>query len=157
MTRSWYEEALDWCRDLARETGLAVSDVAAVVAATSPRTQWVLNKRHAEAICRSWAAGNTDRPRGCMVMNHRAALRVLDGGELRGNKVVAFFWAILGDLLSVVLDAWMIVRLGLHPRLERRGRYQRFADLWSRTCLAAGLWPRDAQADVWIAARGRAA
>lgn len=154
---TWYEDTLDHCRGLARETGLAVSVVAGVVAATSPRTKWALNLRIAGEICRRHAAGDASKPTACMGTNHRAALRVLDGGEPSGNKVHAFWRAILGDRLAVVLDAWMIDALGLPPRLDRRGRYDRFATLWEQCCLAAGLWPRDAQADVWITRRGSAA
>lgn len=155
---TWYTTALDCCRRIAMRTGLAVTAVAAVVAATSPRSTWSLNLGIAWAICRSWGDGHPMRPRGCTRRSYYKALSCLEFGAdaLTGPKENAFYAAIIGHEEAIVIDTHVARALGIRGDLTRP-RYARIEARFRTWCAALRLVPRDAQVAIWTKQRGKAA
>lgn len=89
----WYADALAFCQTLATETGYTVSQVAGVVAATSPLNKWESNKDLAARIVR--AGGLTA---GYMGVGLRKCDAILAGADieatLNGQKIVNFYVSI---------------------------------------------------------------
>jgi len=153
----WYDEAGQLAASLAtREVPL--ENVAAVIAALSPRTSWARNVAGATALLKSGPQAARDL--GCIGRNvetARAARR--DGlAAINGPKTSAFARNIMGDREAVTVDVWAMRVADLDENLlGRKGAYDMVADAYRAAARRRGVDPATMQATTWIVARnGRA-
>jgi hypothetical protein len=145
--------------------------VCGVIAALSPRCQWITNVRWAAAMMHAAFSGaecpavhteNGMRP---------IAWRIATGEQtpadaLRGPKIARFYRNILGDENSVTCDVWACIAAegASSPSLPANGakgpagrRYATVEASYVRAAKIAGVTPATMQAVVWVQVRGRAA
>lgn len=138
---TWYDAANRFARDLADETGESISNVARVIAVTSPNQTWKGNQTLAAKHLRTGWIGGLPAQR-----------KHLANGTISGRKVTNFAKAIEGDERAVVIDRWMIRAFGApmgraaYPDLE-----QGITDAADEL----GISPRALQATIWVVVRGR--
>lgn len=151
---SWYRESRAAARRISRTSGVSLSTAAGVIAAYSPRQQWVTNVRMAEQAC---ATGTASAGLGT---SRRAAQRIIDGERplavLNGPKVRSFYRAIMGDETAAVIDIWMLRAMGLGEAVPS-GQYEALATVVERAASKRNIGTATFQAIVWTHVRGRAA
>lgn len=151
--RDWYAVAQDTAREYAEAWDLPLPMVAGIIAALSQRQTWQVNLRMAR-LC---IAG--ERPRGLSGPIDKA-LAIRAGADpetvLTGNKIRAFYRAILGDADAVVLDVHMLRAAGHTGNKTTPKQYQTLANILTAEAHAAGETPAHFQAIVWCQIRGRA-
>jgi hypothetical protein len=157
----WYAQANDWLQSLADQHGLKISQVAGVAAALSPRTDWPQNRSKTEQLL---ADGDTYG----LTNGRLKAQRIVKGEDpdevLSGPKTRAF-WSNLADPVNstaVTIDAHAYdAALGLvtndrqRKALERKGEYERIADIYRSAARHLGVAPHVVQAVVWAVWRNR--
>ncbi len=154
---NWYATVRTMAWELAAEYRVDYETVAYVIAATSPRTMWSFNVKHARAIL----AGE-EMPSGALKANHARGVAVYNYGIRHignGPKVNAFARNIVGDEDCVTIDMWaFLAACGDLPAfmLARRGSYEMVSDAYRIAAEKFGISPAQMQAVVWVAIRGRA-
>lgn len=152
---AWYPAARREIVRMAADAGVAPATAVGVVAALSPRLQWVSNLRAA----REALAGR--KPSGVFTTSYNKAKAILLGCKgplayLSGPKVRAFYRALMGDLRAVVVDVWVARAAGWVRGLKVSG-YQQVADALATAAAWVGVPVAQFQAVVWVAVRGRSA
>lgn len=158
---SWYEDAHTAAFEIADEFGLSVDQVAGVIAALSPQTNWPDNLRKARQLVETgetYGLGN----------GIAKAKRILAGESpldvLGGPKVRAFYETLADPLsaTSVVIDrhafdaaAGEVTNDRTRKSLERKGEYERIADIYRDAARLLGLRPHVVQAITWAVWRNR--
>jgi len=150
----WYRRARLLVSALATRHGRTRSTVAGVVAATSPRLHWSRNV----AVAGELLAGGA--PRGVFGVNLEKAGRILAGAKplcvLCGNKVRAFYRALLGDTGAAVIDVWMLRAAGAHDERPTDAVYASIAEALRNLAKRLRISVTALQATIWVAVRGRA-
>jgi len=154
--RAWYPNAWQWCADLASEQGYDTWQVAGALAALSPMRGWEDNLRLAELAVRAHKAGQhwTDVTLS-FAANNWKAWAILDGDNpldvLGGDKVRAFYRAIMGDDSAVCVDRWAyrIARPDRPYTTPTARQYARLADAYRLAAEALGQPPATVQAATW--------
>lgn len=159
--RVWYPLAWNHCSDIGREHNVAPKRVAAVMAVTSPRARWGVNLEATRRIVADVANNDYQgKSYGVLRRNETKAIRIMTGryysNVVVGPKVSAFYDAICGDVESVTVDSIMSQAAGYSSDVSPRIREEVTTACW-QIADVFGLSPRDAQASVWVAARGSAA
>lgn len=149
---SWYRASRQFCEELAKEAGISLAKVAGITAALSPQVQWNRNKLMAhEVALTGWTTGQT-------TANIHKAVRIWEGEQplrvLGGNKVRAFYRAIMGHEDAVVLDTWMATALGWPHNGFTDRQYQRCEAALREAAAVTSLSPANFQAVVWTHVRG---
>jgi len=148
----WYRGSRIVARSISRSTGVSLSTAAGVLAAVSPRLRWSSNVAVAEALC----AGKPVT--GVFRANLAKAERILEGNRplavLGGDKVRAFYRAIMGDPDAVVLDVWMMRAAGWTKASLSSREYEALSEALRSAAARVGLDPADFQAVVWTHVRG---
>ena len=148
----WYGEARAIARNMASNTGRTLSTCAGVLAAVSPRLRWGSNIKVAGALVRG------EPVQGVFAANLRKAQRILNGERpldvLGGDKVRAFYRAIMGDPNAVVLDVWMMRAAGWTKATLTTKEYESLAEALVADAPREGIDPADFQAVVWTHVRG---
>lgn len=151
---AWYRESRRQARRIARAAGVTMAQAAGVLAAISPRMRWSANVDLAERIC----AG--EQVVGVFGANLAKAHRIMAGERpldvLGGDKVRAFYRAIMGDGDAVVIDVWMLRAVEWTKKTLTPREYERVADSLREAAEAAGVDPADFQAIIWCQVRGGA-
>lgn len=150
---SWYEAAGSLAHSLARD--VPVENVAAVIAALSPRTTWARNVAGAVALINE--GPTAARRLGCMGREvDRAARAKREGlGALNGPKTSAFARNILGDYEAVTVDVWALRVASLdEDALSRVGAYEAVVHAYRLAARRRGVAPATMQATTWVIARG---
>lgn len=151
---TWYRKSRKAARTIAADTGCTLSQAAGVLAAISPRMTWKANKRLAAIIC---AGGEVS---GVFGANLAKARRIMNGEKplsvLGGDKVRAFYRAIMGDEDAVVLDVWMLRAAQWQKKSLTHREYEEVANALREAARAANVNPADFQAIVWTQIRGGA-
>lgn len=158
----WYATARGIVRRLSMSTPYSATQVAGVVAVTSPGTAWSDNIADATAAVTLHAAGhNVEEAMDAYNFrtysdNVRKAWRVLDGDSdaIRGDKVSAFYANLCGDESVVTIDrhAWTACGMeytGSLPVAYRAGVVR----LYERVAADLEVTPAQAQAIVWVVER----
>lgn len=152
LGRSWYSDARTTARAIARETGRTLHTVAGVIAALSPRAHWKTNVAWAAQSCR------TGRAVGGLKMCVRKAQAILSGlsplKALQGNKVRAFYRALVGDTMAAVVDIWIGRAAGLDDDSDIKREYGSIARALVLGAAFVGVSVTDFQATVWVVTRG---
>lgn len=151
----WYTSARAIIGTLATRQGHSKATVAGVVAATSPRMHWSRNIAVSEVLL----AGGT--PAGVFRTSIDKARRIIAGAKplcvLRGNKVRAFYRALVGDTSAAVIDAWMLRAGGLDAESKLTDRaYAALAGALTELARRLRITVTHLQATIWVAIRGRA-
>lgn len=164
---SWYTAAQDAAAQIYPER----PDIAAgVIAALSPRCQWVTNVRWARAVVHAANTGQ-ECPRVSTEDNRAAAWKIAQGAAplsvLNGPKVSRFYRNIMADMDCATVDVWMMRALLTDAEIPRnrkgemiapRGRMYRMLEAAiQRAAAIAGISAAMMQAICWILIRGRAA
>jgi hypothetical protein len=167
----WYGVARRAADALAGEYGVSLSTAAGVIAALSPRVSWRDNLRGAERVLHRAAfpelfgeGGELEglgRPVPGYGANRRKAERIAAGERplsvLGGDKVRAFYRAIMGDQDAAVIDVWMLRAVGEPERKSVRGpKYEAVARALRAAADAAGVNTAPFQAVIWTVVRGGA-
>lgn len=156
LGRGWYSQARGLILSLAKKHGRSRCAVAGVVAATSPRLYWSRNVAVSEVLL----AGGT--PTGVFGASLNKARRILAGAKplcvLGGQKVRAFYRALIGDPTAAVIDVWMLRASGLpdYTRLDRGGTYERVVKALRGLAGSLRIAVADLQATLWVVVRGSA-
>ncbi len=158
---AWYPAAGRLVRGLADWSGQDPANVAAALAALSPRNPWLWNAQDCAVF--SLAAGTIGAPIPSATTfgaNRRTAWAFLTGSaDWRGSalKVRAFVRAILGDPDSVVVDVWAVrvATAGDRSAVTSEADYRELAQAYQTAALELGLPARDLQAIVWLSAQAR--
>lgn len=166
----WYPTAKLVAERIASEYHLAVSTVAGVIAALSPRNKWERNLVDAENIIRVWSIDrdSVDTVKVCTFGKNKAkAIQILDEQAsyndaltiLSGPKLKEFFTCILGYDQDVCIDGhaysiWAGDRITLNsiPSIGiklRREIKQAYVDAAKKV----GIKPSEMQAITWCAWR----
>ncbi len=150
---SWYGAARKVVCELAARYNAQPDAVAGIIAALSPRVTWRRNIRLASDVL-----GNCYQ-RGAFKANLTKAMRI-DSGErpldvLRGDKVRAFYLALMGDESSVVVDVWML-RAVKHVKGITSKTYGVIAAAIREAASVVGATAASFQAIVWTVVRGSA-
>lgn len=161
---AWYPLAWRECRRLAREHNVTPERAAAIVAILSPRARWSANLRAADMLLADSDAMRTGRRKrlrrryNVLPANVRRASVAYSAREysslVSGPKVSAFYRNIIGDVDIVTVDTIMSKAGGFGSVVSPKVR----AAVVSAVILLAdeyGMTPRDMQAAVWVAYRGR--
>lgn len=148
----WYPETRAWCVRIAERHGVAIDTCAALVAVLSQRKQWRGNKHE---VIRA-LHGHAPRTLGTVA---RKVARLLQGEQpehvIAGDKITAFYHAIMGDSDAVVLDVWMLRAYGVENRQLTTKQYGTIADRLRRDAKRAGVTATVFQATVWVGVRGK--
>ena len=155
----WYEAALAICRDAAKEHELDLERAVCALAHLSSRLPWTKN---VEAF--SILVSGQPRPAWVLTRSWQQASAALVAADpwstfgRRASKTRSFAQAILGDENAVTVDVWAARVAGVDPNILRLPReYAAVAEAYRRAAKRVGLTPRELQAIVWCAIRGRAA
>lgn len=156
MARQYNTDAPFWTRDAWEQSDrpMTARRVAGVIAALSPRIQWVRNLECAVDVLEH-------RVPRCLGRSAHAAAVIRDGARpldvLGGPKTRAFYRNLTGDLSAVTVDVHAAKAAGVDPdTLGRRGVYDDVAQCYRIAADHRGLAPAIFQAIVWCAWRGRA-
>lgn len=157
--REWYDVAFSHCERLAAWHDRSIPEVVAALAHLSPRTSWAQNLLLLErllagepkpdfALGRSWEQANR-------------ALAAEDPVATFGRRALKtwhFARAILGDQSAVAVDTWIARAVGIPEKSVRSmGGYNAVHDAFHRGAkIERDISPRDLQAVVWVAWRGKA-
>jgi hypothetical protein len=172
----WYQRAEAFAGYLAAAYGCSTVQAAGVLAALSPNNRWSRNCHDAERMVAAWRRGDdfaavTVSTYGANRDKAASVLRMVDPAAddvaaiLRGPKITAFFWSILGQHDAVCVDshAYSIAtgqRLVVAKVPTVRGKlyadvaaaYRRAARHSHRIC-GRRLTPAQVQAVTWVAYR----
>lgn len=164
---SWYRAAQDAAAEIFPER----PDIAAgVIAALSPRCQWITNVRWARAVVHAANTGQ-ECPNVSMMDNRAAAWKIAQGAAplsvLNGPKVSRFYRNIMADMDCATVDVWMMrAALGAdNVPTDAKGKekaptirqYRAIESAVQRAAALAGISAAMLQAVVWIVVRGAAA
>ena len=152
--RRWYDEARKACREIAKDTGYTATQVAAVLAITSPDAQLVHNVRWTRQACESGGATAGRYPADQLPKVRGALSDRRDPGQyVRGPKVAAFFAGIVGKD-ELVIDRWAAYAAGAtKERAPVTAERHAIDAAYRRAAAIAGERIRDFQAIVWISVR----
>jgi hypothetical protein len=158
---TWYGEAHDEAEAIAQANDRQLHQVAGVIAALSPRTSWPDNLRKTRQLLET---GDTYG----LTNGRDKAKRILDGEDpldvLSGNKTRAFYDNLADPVNSteVTVDAHAYdAAIGFvagdrqRKALERKGEYERVADMFRSAARYLGVAPHVAQAVIWTVWRNR--
>lgn len=168
----WYGDAHAAAALIARETGVQVRTVAAVISALSPSNMWHRNVLDAAEYCKAWRDG-LDRPSASTYgAQQRKAWNILHaerGSDLlsffaaRSYKTRAFFLSIAEPETThgtVVVDGHTYnIACGVYqpldrvPDLSKKGRYFPVAEAFVAAGIIADVTPQALQATCWLAWR----
>ena len=148
----WYLRARQCARTLSRRYNVPLDTVAAIIAVTSQRVTWKYN-----LTCTVRALkGQEIRHLGQVVAK---VAKLMDGqapaNVVSGQKIRAFWRAILGDRDAVVLDSWMMGAIGVKTLTPKQ--YEIVANNLRLEAKRAGVAPSTFQAVVWCALRNELA
>ena len=160
---AWYDRAERTMAAMARYFGVPRETAAGVVAALSPRVQWAPNVAAAERMLAAAGAGASEPRVNGYGANRRKAWAIAQGADpetvLGGPKVTAFYSNLTGDPDRVTVDVWAARGAGLDMPDGRTLSARTMRELGKAYATAAerrGITPRQLQAAVWVAVRGRA-
>ncbi len=149
--------AEEWIRKLAEEHYLEAPLVAAIVSTLSPRVSW---KRQRLYQIETFLNDPEEVIDGYFINKNKAlgllTLRQYDATLLRGEKVKAFHYNLLGDRQRVTVDSWGI-RAALGPDANLSigaSRYHWLAGCFKMAAAHTMDTPREFQAIVWHQVQG---
>jgi hypothetical protein len=159
---TWYAKAHAWAAELATEYDRSVSDIAGIIAALSPQTNWPDNQRKADQLIETGLTYGL----GANVAKAGRILAGEDPDEVLGGPKVRAFWRTLADPTNtddVVIDRHAFdATVGAvtddktrQRALERKGGYERVADIYRSAARILGLAPSTVQAITWAVWRNR--
>lgn len=153
---NWYANALGIAQAISRKHDLPLATAAGVIAALSPQAAWDRN------VSDAWTLAGGSEPR-VKPDSLAKAQRIIDGEHpldvLRGNKVRAFYAAIMGDHSVVVVDRHAascyanrkLSDAQVRPVFATSGKlYRRIASAYKRAAKVAGVAPCAMQAVAWV-------
>lgn len=154
---TWYPRAKEFSERLARKYDLPVSTVVGIIAVLSPGMAWDRNMAEAEQCCLL----RGERFYWGVYSNVREKLRQLLAGAdplevVSGQKVTAFYRAIMGDTEAVVIDRHAkCAAMGITKQRDKNSavsqkEYRELSDRYTRVAKKLGVNPRDLQAIIWV-------
>ena len=156
---AWYADAKREVAKRAQAHGLPVKRYAAVVAATSPMTQWHTvngawpNLDAADRAVR-WHRGELESPRMLKTSANNSA-RILDGADpmaVLGPKTRAFWRALLGHD-DVVLDRWALRAIGWPRESVTEAEVPTASEPYFAAAAILNVKPSALQAATWAQIR----
>lgn len=153
---AWYDVAHSFCVGLGERYALGTVSAAGILAALSPGCEWERNLALAERMA---SAGDCKHPFGNAIHKARAIWTGnLPSRVLGGPKVRSFFCNILRPDLAgpVTIDRHAVSALVGHKVEgipERKGYYERCAEVFRTVAAERGELPHVTQAVAWLAWR----
>lgn len=175
--QQWYQRAADITAKISGKFGISLAQAAGVIAALSPQNPWERNIRDAYNICEAFTidgkAAALNVKCGTFNSNKAKAIAILESdglihkvaGILNGQKVVAFFYCIIGDPEAVCVDGhaysiWLGERVStsdtpkITPKLyERIAQDYRESTHKINSILGSSYLPATVQAITWVVHR----
>jgi len=127
---------------------------AGILAATSAHSGLKGNVTMARRVYLQYKATGTISPDRLMPAHYTQLQKVLETGRPSGQKVGAFYDALVGDESAVVVDIWMQRHYKQPERPMSARQYKRLADKLRAEASEAGMTPARYQAQVWSQIRG---
>jgi hypothetical protein len=153
--RAWYPDARAFCESIANEA-VPVETVARVMAILSPRCFWRTCREWTQRMVAAFTNGEPMPAVSTMRSRTRAWSELHGQPALSGPKVEAFARAILGDHSAVTIDSWVLRTVGLQPEAKvTPHRLRWITAAYAKAAEEVCETPRDMQAIVWCAVRGR--
>ncbi len=154
----WYPLATDWCRFRSGLYDISLAKVAGVLAATSPRLQWDVNKRVTQQIIGNHVTNKGTFVAGVFTRSVLKANRILAGEKpttvLTGPKTNRFYRNIMGNQDCVTIDSWAARVAGFDGKSITRS-YDELESAYQLAAFQLGIPPSTLQATTWIVQRGR--
>jgi hypothetical protein len=155
----WYPLAGRLVEAIASHVDREPDEVAAIIAALSPRNPWRWNVTDAYRYCVA-ARDGQPMPSATTFKRNSARAWIIAVGINRdpwngkAPKVRAFIKAILGDMSAVVVDLWAI-RVATEGRLDHvnDGNYRHVENAYRDASRRLGVTPREVQAVTWLVAQ----
>lgn len=127
---------------------------AGFLAATSAHSTLKANVTIARRTYNQYKETGRVEPDGYMPAHFSQIQKVLETGRPSGQKVGAFYDALLGDENAVVIDLWMQRHYKEPVRTMSKRQYQRLAAKLRVEAHEAGMTPARYQAKRWAEIRG---
>lgn len=151
----FYDEAFDWCADIAKRSNISVFMVAGVLAALSPLREWENNKTLAyDAIIHGNIHGHfSNQVNKVKEILKGATIRDIET-ILKGIKTVNFFRNIISsaDSTSVTIDRHAIgIALNTYSiSTISQKQYEFLADCYRKASAELNIIPKTLQATTWV-------
>lgn len=175
--KHWYRNAARIAEQLSDSYNISMAQAAGIIAALSPQNPWERNVTDSFNICEAYRIDGKDAAQsikcGTFGANKRKAIAILEcnGREsdisaiLNGQKVVNFFYSILGHDLAVCVDGhaysiWLGERVSTSdtPKITPK-LYQRISDDYIQAThkineiMGTRYLPSTVQAITWVVHR----
>ncbi len=166
--RAWYPTAQKECAGIAERTGYSLRIVCGVVAALSPGCSWSINLADAERLLDAVTYATVPSDYEELVVNtyRKNKLKAWciaegDVSQLRGPKVTAFYYNLLGDEGRVTIDshvfnAFIGARVvgSKHKKITKH-EHAIAINAFKRAALHHGEKPSAFQAIIWLTWKAR--
>lgn len=167
---TWYDDAFNYCKDLAARFNISISQVAGIIAAFSPQTGWQENKRFVLSFLISpnkivKSEVQTDKAKKILTLKSESdiyhALSINDAAW----KTKAFFLNIANPtvLTDVTIDRHAIAVCIQHPTKTSAlnesyskmtlAQYRFFEACYVKAAVKLGILPQQLQAITWTVYR----
>lgn len=173
--QQWYGTAQEYIHNLAQKTGKDPHQVAAVMAAFSPRTAWDPNMGLATHFMLNYNPDDPDSMTGDNMpglaenlerakriynaQSHDEILEALQNGN-EAPKITSFYKNMMGDPNAVTIDTWMARAIlgkdhdladgdASQKALGWTGAYDKMADAVRKAAEIRGIDPHVMQAIIW--------
>lgn len=157
-----FRDQKDWYRDIHNYIFTEYSNphlFCGLLAATSPKNMITANWRITVILydkIMNDDSINYFEYRGYLMKCHRMNIdRLLNGEQMHGPKVRAFFCNLIGDYDAVTIDGWMLKFFKFDGWITKN-RYAKFADRVKKQAKKHGLKPAELQAILWSYERSKA-
>lgn len=176
--KRWYSTAARIAETISDETGISYAKVVGVIAALSPQNPWDRNIQDARNICEAYRIDGKDAAQAVRVgtfnANKRKAIAILEcenaresdiAAILNGQKIINFFFSVLGHDLAVCVDGhaysiWLGERVSTSdtPKITPK-LYNRIADDYRQATakineiMGTSYKPSTVQAITWVVHR----
>lgn len=153
--RDWYPRLNRWLHAMSDQHIFPFENVVCAFAAMSPRISYRDSCRALANLLRTGDnhlgyKSNTEKAKRLLWSD----TPIEEIATKSPCKIECFARAILGDTQAVTLDTWMLSYLGFTGWITPR-RYETMVEQLTVEARAKGETPRDYQAIVWIATRGK--
>lgn len=149
---NWYEKQHGFIIQMSAAFGLPRWKVAAVISALSPTKPWRQNRREAQLFFMSGIACHNRHQREKCRKIMAATCPIECWAILNGEKTRCF-WLNLGSPLGsrqvVTIDRHVLAHYNA-PQKPTSRQYHTLAELIRHQATAAGMYPQDYQAYLWV-------
>jgi len=150
--RGWYSSALSFCEEVSKDVKLPIMNIAGLVAAISPQTEWSINKEWTKLYFKGNYKQNGVQNEKCHKIKKAKSFSEIMG-ILHGPKTKNFFGSILypEDKHFVVIDSHMLkVLSGLYIDTCTPYQYNKLKTIFKEVSTELNTTPASLQSVCWL-------